>query len=689
MIENARRKYKILFIEDDKVDQKAFERFVEKDGLPYEYTVAGSISEAKDFLKVKTYDVILADLMLGDGTAFDILEEIGEMPFVVITGSGDEEVAVKAIKAGAMDYIVKDNERHYLKVLPITVENAVKYHEKEKLYKMLSHAIMDIKDSVYFTDLDDKIIYVNDAFCRTYGYEKEEILGRDGAILWHLNSGTEYKQSLFPKAIKGGIKGEFLHKKQDGSFFPVLISRNLIKDDRKKELAIAGVVRDITERKLIEQQFQSLAHYDTLTSLPNRAFLMERLSQALIQARWSNNILALLFLDLDRFKTINDTFGHDTGDQMLKEVSQRLLGCVRDSDTVGRMGGDEFLIILPKITKVQDATIIAQRVNESLSEPFLLSGHECTIGASIGISQFPSDGKDAETLFKNADVAMYKAKEAGMNTYQFYNSTMNAASFQDLMLENKMRKALEYQEFLLHYQPQVDLKTSQVIGVEALIRWQDPDSGLIFSSEFIPLAEESGLIIPMGKWLIREACRQAKAWQLAGFSSLRMAINMSGKQFKQRNFVDLISDELKNSKLEPELLELELTESILLQSEVTSSVLNEFDKLGVKLSIDDFGTGYSSLSYLKKLPISKLKIDQSFVHGISHDPSDEEIIKAIINMAHNLNIKVIAEGVETKKQIKFLIEQGCDEAQGFLLCRPIPAEKLEQKLSKDGPTTIV
>jgi len=689
MIENARRKYKILFIEDDKVDQKAFERFVEKDGLPYEYTVAGSISEAKDFLKVKTYDVILADLMLGDGTAFDILEEIGEMPFVVITGSGDEEVAVKAIKAGAMDYIVKDNERHYLKVLPITVENAVKYHEKEKLYKMLSHAIMDIKDSVYFTDLDDKIIYVNDAFCRTYGYEKEEILGRDGAILWHLNSGTEYKQSLFPKAIKGGIKGEFLHKKQDGSFFPVLISRNLIKDDRKKELAIAGVVRDITERKLIEQQFQSLAHYDTLTSLPNRAFLMERLSQALIQARWSNNILALLFLDLDRFKTINDTFGHDTGDQMLKEVSQRLLGCVRDSDTVGRMGGDEFLIILPKIAKVQDATIIAQRVNESLSEPFLLSGHECTIGASIGISQFPSDGKDAETLFKNADVAMYKAKEAGMNTYQFYNSTMNAASFQDLMLENKMRKALEYQEFLLHYQPQVDLKTSQVIGVEALIRWQDPDSGLIFSSEFIPLAEESGLIIPMGKWLIREACRQAKAWQLAGFSSLRMAINMSGKQFKQRNFVDLISDELKNSKLEPELLELELTESILLQSEVTSSVLNEFDKLGVKLSIDDFGTGYSSLSYLKKLPISKLKIDQSFVHGISHDPSDEEIIKAIINMAHNLNIKVIAEGVETKKQIKFLIEQGCDEAQGFLLCRPIPAEKLEQKLSKDGPTTIV
>ena len=301
------------------------------------------------------------------------------------------------MKAGASDYLIKDSDRNYLTVLPMTVENAIRHEKDEKRFKMLSHALMDIKDSVFFTDMDDQIIYVNDAFCRTYGYHEDEIVGMDAAVLWDKDVENEYQQSILPKAIKGGLKGEFLHRRQDGSLFPVLLSRAVINDERKKPIAIAGIVRDITERKLIEQQFQSLAHFDSLTSLPNRAYMIEKLSQSLVQARWNNYTLALLFIDLDHFKKINDTLGHDAGDKMLKEVALRLMECVRDSDTVARMGGDEFMLILPKITKAQDAAVIAQRVIKSFETPFTLNGHDCMIGASIGISQFPTDGDDYET----------------------------------------------------------------------------------------------------------------------------------------------------------------------------------------------------------------------------------------------------------------------------------------------------
>ncbi len=683
-------KAKILFIEDDKIDQKAFKRLVENQQLPYECVMVESVEDAKKNLKTDSFDIVLMDYMLTDGTAFDIFDSLVEIPFIMLTGSGDEEVAVKAMKSGALDYLIKDPERNYLKVLPVVIENALKHHKDEKMFKMLSHAVMDIKDSIYFTDMKDMIIYVNDAFCRTYGYREEEIVGKNASVLWDKETENEYRLSIFPKALRGGLKGEFLHRKQDGSLFPVLLSRALIKDERKNDIALAGIVRDITERKMIEQQFQSLAHYDSLTSLPNRAHMIERLSQSLVQARWNNFTLALLFIDLDNFKKINDTLGHDTGDKMLKEVALRLIECVRDSDTVARMGGDEFMIILPKITRAQDAAIIAQRIIDSLISPFNLDRQECSIGASIGISQFPIDGDDYETLVKNADIAMYKAKEIGKNNYQFYNSAMNVAAFEHLVLENKLRKAVEKDEFLLHYQPQIDLKTNKIVGVEALIRWKDPESEeLIYSGQFIPLAEETGLIMSIGEWLLQTACRQNKAWQDAGYSPMNMAINMSGRQFKQQKIVKMISDELEKTGLDPKYLELELTESILLQTEVTSGILESFADLGIKLSIDDFGTGYSSLSYLKKLPINNLKIDQSFIRGISKNASDREIIKAIITMSHSLNIKVIAEGVEYENQLNFLCELGCDMAQGYLFCYPVPAEKLSELLSKEQPAIFV
>lgn len=682
-------KIKMLYVEDDLVDLQAFERLVQKQGLSYDYDVGSSIAETKVLLEENKYDIIVSDFQLGDGTALELFDSFGETPFILVTGSGDEDIAVSAMKAGARDYLIKDSDLNYLTVLPVTVENALKHEKDEKRFQMLSHALMDIKDSVFFTDMEDNIIYVNDAFCRTYGYHEEEIVGKEAAVLWGKDIENEYQQSIFPKALRGGLKGEFLHRREDGSLFPVLLSRAVIKDDRKKPIAIAGIVRDITERKLIEQQFQSLAHFDSLTSLPNRTYMMEKLSHLLVQARWNNHTLALLFIDLDHFKKINDTLGHDAGDKMLKDVASRLVECVRDSDTVARMGGDEFMIILPKITKAQDAAVIAQRVLKSFDSPFTLNGHDCMIGASIGISQYPTDGDDYESLVKNADIAMYKAKEIGGKNYQFYNPAMNMAAFHQLVLENKLRVAVENKEFVLHYQPQINLKDFRIAGMEALIRWKDPEmEDLIYSGQFIPLAEETGLIIPIGDWVLEEACRQAKRWQDAGFPSMKMAVNISGRQFRQHNMVEQVAETLRITKIDATCLELELTESVLLQTEVTTKVLNDINSLGVQLSIDDFGTGYSSLSYLKKLPIRKLKIDQTFVEGITQDASDREIVKAIINMSHSLNIRVLAEGVETLEQLTFLKESDCDEAQGYLFCRPQPAEDLEKILSKTEKTVF-
>ncbi|MBU1475748.1 MAG: EAL domain-containing protein, partial [Acidobacteria bacterium] len=670
-------------------DLQAFERLVQKQGLSYDYDVGSSVAETKDLLEENKYDIIISDFQLGDGTALELFDSFGDTPFILVTGSGDEDIAVSAMKAGARDYLIKDSDLNYLTVLPVTVENALKHEKDEKRFQMLSHALMDIKDSVFFTDMEDNIIYVNDAFCRTYGYHEEEIVGKEAAVLWGKDIENEYQQSIFPKALRGGLKGEFLHRREDGSLFPVLLSRAVIKDERKKPIAIAGIVRDITERKLIEQQFQSLAHFDSLTSLPNRTYMMEKLSQLLVQARWNNHTLALLFIDLDHFKKINDTLGHDAGDKMLKEVASRLVECVRDSDTVARMGGDEFMIILPKITKAQDAAVIAQRVLKSFDSPFTLNGHDCMIGASIGISQYPTDGDDYESLVKNADIAMYKAKEIGGKNYQFYNPAMNMAAFHQLVLENKLRVAVENKEFVLHYQPQINLKDFRIAGMEALIRWKDPEmEDLIYSGQFIPLAEETGLIIPIGEWVLEEACHQAKRWQDAGFPSMKMSVNISGRQFRQHNMVEQVAETLRITRIDATCLELELTESVLLQTEVTTKVLNDINSLGVQLSIDDFGTGYSSLSYLKKLPIRKLKIDQTFVEGITKDASDREIVKAIISMSHSLNIRVLAEGVETLEQLTFLKESDCDEAQGYLFCRPQPAEDLEKILSKTERTVF-
>ena len=457
---------------------------------------------------------------------------------------------------------------------------------------------------------------------------------------------------------------------------------NDVKRKDKKFLGTVGIIRDVTERKRAEERLSYLATHDALTNLPNRTLFIDRLEQAVSRAPWRKRLVAVLFLDLDHFKRINDTLGHNLGDLFLKAVAERLKGCVREGDTVARMGGDEFTVVLADIAETRDVPKIAQKVLDAFSKPFRVDGHELFTTTSVGISLYPNDGDNAEVLLKNADAAMYRAKEEGRNNYQHFSPAMNVRALEHLALENNLRYALEREELLLHYQPQVDLKTGRVIGMEALLRWQHPDLGLVSPAQFISLAEETGLIVPIGEWVLRTACAQNKAWQEAGLSPVRVSVNLSGRQFFQKNLFEMISRVIRETGLDPNSLELELTESFLMKkAESNIATLRELSAMMVRLSIDDFGTGYSSLSYLKHFPIHSLKIDQSFVRDITTDPDDAVIVTAIVTLAHSLCLKVIAEGVETKEQLEFLRSLQCDVMQGYLFSRPLPAEEATKLLT--------
>ncbi len=434
------------------------------------------------------------------------------------------------------------------------------------------------------------------------------------------------------------------------------------------------VRRMLTESRA-ERHVNHLAYHDALTDLPNRRLFADQLEQRTELARRKGQPLTLLFLDLDRFKLINDSLGHDMGDLLIQSVAQRLMGVVRKSDIVGRLGGDEFAIIVESITSAQDSAVIAQKLIDTLAEPFMLNTREIFVTVSVGIALYPFDGDQSGTLIKNADAAMYRAKEHGRNNYQFYTAEMGARAMERLALETNLRRALERDEFLLHYQPQVRLDSGEMFGLEALVRWNHPDLGLVAPGEFIPLAEETGLIVPIGAWVLRSACRQARAWRDTGWAGLRVAVNLSGRQLRQQNLVEVVRKALEETGLSPEGLELELTESSIMHTdELTRSTLWALHEMGIRLSIDDFGTGYSNLGYLKRFPIDSLKIDRSFVRDITIDPDDAAIATAIIAMAHNLKLDVVAEGVETNEQRTLLRERGCDAIQGFLIGRPAPAE---------------
>lgn len=459
--------------------------------------------------------------------------------------------------------------------------------------------------------------------------------------------------------------------------------------ERTAELAEANLrlQEEVAEREQAEERVMHLANHDALTGLPNRRLLIDRLGQALALAHRENHQVAVLFMDLDRFKTINDSLGHMTGDALLQNVARRLSETLREGDTVSRLGGDEFVVVLPSLDQPKAAEKVALKLVDALAPPIDLGGQELRVSASIGISLFPEDGCDTETLLRNADSAMYHAKDMGRNNYQFFMEQMNVAAAERLRLENDLHRALERQEFELHFQPRVSVANGLACGIEALIRWRHPERGLVLPEHFIPVAEDTGLIVPIGEWVINEACRQGTAWCAAGLPQIPVAVNLSPRQFRQSNLVDTVARAIDRHGWPCNLLELEITEGVLMQqTSDTLKTLEALNRLGVGLAIDDFGTGYSSLSYLKRFPVDFLKIDQSFVRDIAVDPDDATIVTAIIGLAHSLGLTVVAEGVENASQLDFIRDAGCDEAQGYHIGRPMPAGQMAEWLLANRPS---
>ena len=550
----------------------------------------------------------------------------------------------------------------------------------QRLGRILDHSTNEI---YVFEAASLRFVQVNQGAQKNLGYDMDELRALTPLDLKPDFSRESFEQLLAPlrRGEQEAISFVTNHRRKDGSLYPVEVHLQLSRNETPP--VFVAIIQDITERKHAEDRLNYMAYYDTLTGLPNRQLLRDRLQQTMIEADRSGRVAAVMLLDLDRFKFINDTLGHEAGDMLLKGVAERLTTCVRHGDTVARLGGDEFTVLLANVAQVDDVAFVTKKILEGFAQPFLIAGRELFVSPSIGITLYPHDDRDIDNLLKNADAAMYHAKESGRNTFQFFTAELNERASQRLEMETALRHALERNEFLLHYQPLMDLKTGQLKGVEALLRWQHPQRGLVPPLDFIPLAEETGLIVPIGEWVLRTACAQAMAWHAAGFCGLQMAVNISSRQFQQHNLAALVTTVLNETGLEPQCFNLELTESVLMRNVDAAIVaMGELDAAGVGFSIDDFGTGYSSLSYLKRFPIDILKIDRSFVRDITTDPDDAAIVTAIMAMAHTLGIEVVAEGVETEEQIAFLRAHGCDVMQGYYFSKPVDAAALTELLRK-------
>ena len=554
---------------------------------------------------------------------------------------------------------------------------------------MLQTILNTIPQRVFWKDRNCTYVGCNRAFATDAGLNNPaEIIGKsDFDLVWSETAEvyrTDDKLVMEQGSAKLGY--EEIQDRADRGRVWLRTSKLPLWDREGKVIGVIGTYEDITARKLAEERVQYLAYYDALTGLPNRTLLQDRLAKALAGARRRKDKVAILFLDLDRFKDINDSLGHSVADLLLQEVAERLKTWAREQDTVARVGGDEFLIVLTGLKDVADAAVATERIVNLMTAEFVVQGHSLSIGCSVGISIFPEHGADGETLIKNADAAMYSAKDNGRNNFRFFTADMNAQVVERLTLENSLRLALDKKELFLVYQPQMDIATGRITGLEALLRWQHPDLGLVPPDKFIRIAENSGLILPIGEWVVRTACRQARKWQDEGLPAVSVAVNVSAIQFRQDGFCELIRRVLHETGLAPQYLELELTESLLLaNANLMLSVVQELKAIGVTLAIDDFGTGYSSFSYLRQFRVSKLKIDRVFIRDVAVNPDDAAIASAIISMAKSLHLKVIAEGVEDEAQMSFLRAHQCDEIQGYYFSKPLAVDKVADKLRPHSP----
>ncbi len=593
------------------------------------------------------------------------------MENAILTRSGEEREV-------AWHNAVLRDESGRITGLLASGEDITKRKRAEAQLSLAAKVFEQSGEGIIITDAQLNIIMVNQAFTAITGYSEADALGQSPRMLASGRHDQAFYRAMW-EAIseQGRWQGELWNRRKDGSLYPELLSIIRVLDAQGEVTHYIGISSDITQHKASQARIQRLAHFDPLTGLPNRALLSDRISHELSAAQRHHTQLVVMFVDLDHFKNVNDTLGHRIGDALLIAVAARLESAVRDVDTVSRQGGDEFVLLLPD-TDADGAAHVAGKLLELGAQPYQVESFELTVTLSIGIALYPVDGGDFEALSQCADAAMYRAKHDGRNTYRFFTAEMQARSARNLHMENALRRALERKQLLLHYQPQISLRDGRIIGVEALLRWQHPELGMVPPADFIPLAEESGQILPIGEWALRSAVRQMKAWMDAGLAPMVMAVNLSAVQFRHPHLPERVTQILDEEQLAPQYLELELTEGVAMEDAPAAiAVMDRLHARGIRMSIDDFGTGYSSLSYLKRFKVYKLKIDQSFVRDIKQDPEDRAIVVAIISLANSLGLQTIAEGVETEGQLAFLREQGCNEVQGFYFSKPLPAEQFE------------
>jgi diguanylate cyclase (GGDEF)-like protein/PAS domain S-box-containing protein len=687
----------LLLVEDNQGDARSLREMLnQRDLTGTEISHVTTMSDAESHLGKHVVDIIVLDLGLPDAQGLEAIRRTHtaapRIPLVVLTGLDDESLAAQALQEGAQDYLLKGQieSRGLLRSLRYAIERKLMeealFAEKERAQVTLNC----IGDAVVCTDISGDITFLNPVAESMTGWSLSEAVGRPMTEVFRtLNSTSIEPMETAPDLAVLQIRSVHLPPsciliRRDGLEIPIEDSIAAIHDRQGKAIGAVIVFRDVSIAHAMAQQITHSAEHDFLTGLPNRMLLNDRISQAIASGRRRSKHVAVLFLDLDVFKHINDSLGHPIGDKLLQSIAKRLVSCVRATDTVSRQGGDEFVVLLPDLEQPEDAAVMAARMLRDVAEPHSVELHELHVTTSIGVSVFPDDGTNAETLIKNADTAMYQAKENGRQSFQFFKPAMNARAVARQSIEENLRRALERGEFALHYQPKVNLKTGAITGAEALIRWTHPNKGLIPPAQFIPIAEDCGLILPIGRWVLRQASKQAQSWIDAGLNPTAMAVNVSAIEFRDEDFLKGLFTILEESRLNPQALELELTESVLMKRVATTAVVLEtLRKRGVQVAIDDFGTGYSSLSYLRKLPIDTLKIDQSFVRQISSGDGDAAIVTAVISMAQSLKLRVVAEGVETLEELEFLRAHLCEEAQGYYFGRPVSAPEFA-KLLKSG-----
>lgn len=679
-----------LIVEDSEDDALLLKRDLANGGYEVESQRVDTPEAMRSALQ-QPWDIVFADYTMPqfDGmSALHMLREMNaDIPFIFVSGTIGEDTAVMAMRAGAQDYIMKGRSKRLLPAVERELQEAETRRERRRTERDRARLVATLEtttDLVATTDAQGTLLYLNGAGRAMLGIDPAEDISAISIYKLSPDWSAAFLRDALSIAHRDGVwSGECTLRARHGAEIPV---SQLIQAHHDANGAVefySAIARDMSERKRFEEELRHLATHDSLTGLPNRVLLRDRLESALLTAQRQQIAVAVLFLDLDNFKRINDTLGHAAGDSLLRQVAERLRARLRITDTVGRRGGDEFMVIFNHPFDVKEVMTVVNKVRSAFTQPFVCEGEELFVTATLGIALYPEDGQSAEVLVKNADVAMYRAKEKGKDQYQFYIAEMSAESRAQLTMEMDLRRALERSEFILHYQPQYDVRSGRAVGVEALIRWQHPRQGLLSPEHFMPLLEETGLIVSVGEWVLRSACAQWRAWSAGGRHDLRVAINVSARQFGSNDFVDLVRQVVTEEQVPPACIELEVTETVVMHDVMRAAeMLNALRRLGIRPAIDDFGTGYASLSYLKRFAIDILKIDQCFVHDVDNDPDDAAIIEAITSLGHNLGMEVVAEGVETRGQYNFLRAQGCDTVQGFLLGRPMPVDEIGTLLEK-------